>query len=254
MMNMRPWLRLTATVGGRSASLYRLVKGLLWFALPVIILCGASSLAAQELRLSLNETARQADAVVLGTITAKQSRWGDSSQRWMVTDYELTVENVIYPSEKGEPVGTTVTLTYWGGTIGSETQAIADVRLPVVGERLLLFLRPNWEREVSFTPVVGLNQGLFSVTPDLAGGGTFVRDAFGEPLGLTATGDVVRRLDGLADTRAVSIETLISWLRVNINSIKVAPSELSPGFDPNDPRIMRTFAKTPSLLTKLSGD
>src|SRR2546425_4314537 len=191
MMNMRPWLRLTATAGGRSASLYRLVKGLLWCVLPGIILCGASLVAAQGVPLSLNETARQADAVVLGTITAKQSRWGNSSQRWMVTDYALTIENVIYPSEKGEPVSTTVMLTYWGGTIGSETQAIGDVRLPVVGERLLLFLRPNWGRDVGFTPVVGLDQGLFSVTPDVAGGGTLVRDAFGEPLELTASGDVV---------------------------------------------------------------
>ena len=92
-MNIRPWLPPAATVSGRpgsgTASLYRLVKGLRWCVLSVIILCGASSVAAQELQLSLNETARQADAVVLGTITAKQSRWGDSSQRWMVTDYEL---------------------------------------------------------------------------------------------------------------------------------------------------------------------
>src|SRR6266498_370859 len=254
MMNIRPWLRLAATVGGRSASLYRLVKDLLWCALPGIILCGASSVAAQEVPLSLNETARQADAIVLGTITAKQSRWGNSSQRWMVTDYALTIETVIYPSKKGEPLSTTVMLTYWGGTIGSETQAIADVRLPVVGERLLLFLRPNWGRELSFTPVVGFNQGLFSVTPEVAGGGALVREAFGEPLRLTASGHVVRRLDGLADAPAVSIETFISWLRANINSIKAAPSERSLTFDQNDPRVMRTFAKTPSLLTTSSDD
>jgi len=252
-MNIRPWLRFATPVGGRSASLYRLVKGLLWCVLPGIILCGASLVAAQGVPLSLNETARQADAVVLGTITAKQSRWGDSSQRWMVTDYALTVENVIYSSEKGEPVRTPVTLTYWGGTIGSETQAIADVRLPVVGERLLLFLRPNWAREVSFTPVVGFNQGLFSVTPEVAGGGALVREAFGEPLELTASGEV-RHHDGLADTRAVSIETFISWLRGNINSIKATPSERSLAFDRNDPRVMRTFAKEPSLLTKSSDD
>jgi len=172
----------------------------------------------------------------------------------MVTDYALTIENVIYSSKKGKTVSTTVILTYWGGTIGSETQAIADVRLPVVGERLLLFLRPNWEREVSFTSVVGFNQGLFSVTPDVAGGGTLVRDAFGEPLGLTASGNVVRRLDGLADAPAVSLETFISWFRVNINSIKAAPSERSLAFDRNDPRVMRIFAKTPSLLTTSPDD
>jgi hypothetical protein len=172
----------------------------------------------------------------------------------MVTDYVLTIENVIYASKKGEPVGTTVMLTYWGGTIGSETHAIADVRLPVVGERLLLFLRPNWGRELSFTPLVGFNQGLFSVTPDVAGGGALVREAFGEPLELTASGDVVRRLDKLPDAPAVSIETFISWLRANINSIKAAPSELSLTFDQNDPRVMRTFAKTPSLLTTSSDD
>jgi len=172
----------------------------------------------------------------------------------MVTDYALTIENVIYSSKKGEPLSTTVMLTYWGGTIGSETQAIADVRLPVVGERLLLFLRPNWEREVSFTPVVGLNQGLFSVSPDVAGGGALVREAFGEPLRLAASGRVVRRLNGLAAAPAVSLETFISWLRANIKSIKAAPSEQSLTFDWNDPRLMKTFAKAPSLLTSSSDD
>ncbi|HXI22606.1 MAG TPA: Calx-beta domain-containing protein [Pyrinomonadaceae bacterium] len=191
---------------------------------------------------------------MLGTITAKQSRWGDSSRRWMVTDYALAIENVVYSPEKEKPLGTTVMLTYWGGTIGSETQAIADVRLPVVGERLLLFLRPNWDREVSFTPVVGFNEGLFTVTPDVAGGEALVRDAFGEPVGLAASGDVVRRVDGPADAPAVSIETFINWLRVNINSIKASPSERSLAFDQNDPRVMRPFAKAPSLLTKSPDD
>ena len=249
-----PWFQVQGPRGGRSASLYRLVKGLLWWALPGIVLCGASSIAAQELPLSLKETARQADAIVLGTITAKQSRWGDSSQRWMVTDYTLKIEDVVYTSKKEESFSTTVAITYWGGTIGNETQAISDVRLPVVGERLLLFLRPNWRRELSFTPVVGFNQGLFSVAPGVAGGKALVREAFGEPLRLTATGQVVRRLDGPADAPGVSLETLISWLRVNIKSIKAAPSERLLTFDRNDPRVMKTFAKTPSLLTSSSND
>jgi hypothetical protein len=172
----------------------------------------------------------------------------------MVTDYALTVEDVIYRSEKSEPVSTTAMLSYWGGTIGTETQAIADVRLPIVGERLLLFLRPGWDREVGFTPVVGLSQGLFSVTPDVATGRTLVREASGQLLGLTASGNVVRRRDGLADAPVVSIETFISWLRANMKSIKAAPSERSLAFDRNDPRIMKTVAKTPSLVTTSSSD
>jgi hypothetical protein len=154
-----------------------------------------------------------------------------------------------YASEKREPIGTNVTLAYWGGTIGSETQAIADVRLPVVGERLLVFLRPNWARELGFTPVVGFNQGLFNVVPDVTSGAPLVHEASGQPLSLTASGDVVRRRDGVANAATVSLETFIAWLHANIGLIKAARSERSPAVDRNDPRILRTFAKTPSLLS-----
>lgn len=247
-MRLRLWLGGAGTVSTRSALLDRLLAGVFSCVVLGSVFGSASPAAAREIPLSLNETVRQADAVVLGTITAKQSRWGNTSKRWMVTEYTLAVENVIYTSRKGEPIGTSVTLAYWGGTIGNETQAIADVRLPVVGERLLVFLRPNSAREFGFTPVVGFNQGLFSVVPDVTGGPPLVRDDSGRPLALTASGDVVRRRDGVADAATVSLETFIAWIRANIGLIKAARSQGSIDFDRNDPRVLKTFAKTPALL------
>ena len=90
--------------------------------------------ATEVAPLSLDETVRQADAIVLGAATDKQSRWGDASRRWMVTDYTFAVEDVLYTATKGEGIGKTVVLTYWGGNLDGETQTISDMRLPSVGE------------------------------------------------------------------------------------------------------------------------
>jgi len=67
--------------------------------------------ASEELTLSLRETVRQADTIVLGTVTAKQSRWGDTSRRWIVTDYSFSVERVIYQSERKEAINHAMMLT-----------------------------------------------------------------------------------------------------------------------------------------------
>jgi hypothetical protein len=205
--------------------------------------------AAQELALSLEETVRRADAIVLGTVTARQSRWGDDSRRWMVTDYTLAVENVLYPSEQGDPISNTVVVTYWGGTIGDETQGISDMRVPVVGERLVMMLRPDWARSIEFSPVVGLNQGLFRVAADAAAGNRaapVMLDAGGRPLALTTTGGVARSSAALATDTAVSLAAFEAWLASNVTRIKATPSAIQPMALQGDGQSMAGFAKVPS--------
>ena len=136
----------------------------------VCVLGSWSARATTVVPLSLSETVQQSDAMVVGTITGHESRWGDASQRWMQTDYTLAVEEVIYPSERGVPIQRTIVLTYWGGTIGGETQAVADIRVPVDGERLLLMLHSRWADGGTTAPTVGFNHGFFSISGDDAGG------------------------------------------------------------------------------------
>ena len=209
--------------------------------------------AAQVTNLGLNETVRQSDAIVVGTITGKQSRWGDSSQRWMETDYFLAVEDVVYPSEQGVPLQGTITLTYWGGTIGDETQAIGDIRVPHDGERLLLMLHPRWTQRGNIAPTVGFNQGLFIVSQDLHGK-PMVRNANGQMLAVGGVGNAaIGSADGQQSSGASDVElaAFTGWLRANVAAIKVAPPAPRISADPNDPRVMKVYAKIPVARTKV---
>ncbi len=232
----------------------RLAAGLLLLAgtlsIPLVVN------AAQEIPLTLEETVRQADAIVLGTVLARQSRWGDATQRWIVTDYTFAVERVLYPSEQGEPIGESIDLMYWGGTMGNETQGISDLRLPVIGERLVVMLRPDWARRLEFSPVIGLNQGLFSIA-DATGSDrqtAAMLDAGGLPLRVTAGGGIERAL-APSPTRNVSFASFENWLAANIARIKATPSQLrAPTAQRADSSIagfgkMPSFARAPLLLS-----
>ncbi len=204
------------------------------------------ALATEVVLLTLTETARQADTIVLGTVVSQKSRWGNESRRWMVTDYTFAVEETIY-SPAQRDAGKTITVTYWGGTLDGETQAISDMRLPAVGERLLLMLTPGWNKEVQFSPVVGLYQGLFAIGGE--GGAAIVHDSNGAALFVRGDGAIGKRKGDAnleTDRPAAEIAVFVSWLRENLAAIKAAPSELPPHADRNDPRAMRVFSKTPS--------
>ena len=222
----------------------------LLLALGIALAGGLGSLPATATSvtpLSLTEIVRGVDAIVVGTITDHQSRWGDASKCWMQTDYTLAVEDAVYPSEQSIPIRQTIVLTYWGGTIDGETQDAAGVRLPVNGERLLVMLHSSWAQTGMLAPTMGFDQGLFAVVVDAASGRLVMRDATGEPLALTRAGQIVLGNVTAPDTTALDLATFTAWLRANIGSIKAAPAAPKPTVDLNDPRIMKTFAKTPAL-------
>src|SRR5436305_1306062 len=77
-------------------------------ALGVVLGCmlpPQSAIATEVRPMSVEKVVKGADAIVVGTIVSHQSRWGDTSQRWMQTDYQLAVEDVVYPSEQGPAIG-----------------------------------------------------------------------------------------------------------------------------------------------------
>src|SRR5262245_23788206 len=203
----------------------------LWRLLPIYclvilgLLVGQTS-ATTVLPLSIEETVRQAEDIAVGTVKSAASRWGDATHRWMVTDYTVSVEEVLHG--QNTTVGKGAVLTYWGGTIGGETQAIADMRTPQTGERVLVMLRASWQQP-GFTPVVGLNQGLFIASSNAAGGPQIVYSSEGQTLSMTTQG--VRlgpptAPSTSAPTSALDLATFKRWIRANLTQIKSQPSEL----------------------------
>jgi hypothetical protein len=222
--------------------------------LPWVLVCVASVWiallpapvdATQIVPLSIAETARQAEAIVVGTVRGVHSRWGDASRRWMQTDYELVVDDVVQAPERGAPVAGAVSLTFWGGTIGDETQRVAGVRVPREGEQLLVMLHPRW-RDGSVTPTVGWNQGLFIATVD-AGGREAIVDGDGQLVTLTGAQSAERsgvRSDAI-QAPGLGMAGFAAWLRANLAVIKSVASVGVRQPDAGDPHVQQTFAKTP---------
>lgn len=189
--------------------------------------------------LALDDTVQQADAIVVGTVTARHSRWGDASRRFIQTDVTLTVDDVILASERGDAIGKSVVLTYWGGTIGNETQTADDLRVPVDGERVVVMLHSRWTDRSTLAPTVGFNQGLFTVVAD--GDKLVVRDGNGQTLARMPGGQVTRGASAAGAT-SLGLPDFTGWLRANLPAIKARPLKTQPTADRSDPRVLKTFS------------
>ena len=198
--------------------------------------------------LDLEQTVAQADAIVVGTVVSSESRWGNVAKRWIETDYVVAVEDVIQPSASGARTAGEVRITYWGGTVDGESQAVADMRLPNVGERLVVMLAPGWSnKSAGFSPVVGMNYGLFGVVAGTAARKPTVVDFDGQPLVRSATGRLQLHGERGADlgSPGVALDEFTAWLRANAARIRAMPPPQRSNYDPNDPRILKTFALQP---------
>jgi hypothetical protein len=229
-------------------------SALRYLALTALAVCsfGVSQqvTATEVVPLSLTETVRQAQTIVVGTVVSQQTRWGTDAKRWMLTDYTVAVEEVIATDGRAQPFGDRMIVTYWGGTIGSETHGISDRREPRVGERLLLMLQQDWQTTVTASPAVGFNYGLFVVAAGEGDETAIVRDAHGKPLARSNDGRLAWRTGdapaGTSDT--IDLASFIKWLRERLPSIKASPSEIPPPADPNDPRVLKTYSHAPAFM------
>jgi len=103
--------------------------------------------------LSIEELARKADAIVLGTVTQQASAWDDQHTA-IHTDVTVEVEQVL----TGLP-GEVVTLRVLGGVVGGVGMGTSNDATFLVGERVIVCLDTN---AVPST-VVGMQQGKFTV-------------------------------------------------------------------------------------------
>jgi hypothetical protein len=108
-------------------------------------------------KLNLEEIARQADTIVLGTVTHQESAW-DAHHTAIHTDVTVAVERAIV----GSP-GKEVTFRIAGGIVGSMGMRTSVDPVLREGERLVVFL----DTLAVPASVVGLQQGTCPVQDNL---------------------------------------------------------------------------------------
>jgi len=129
-----------------------------WCNLALILWVYAGQAAMRE--ISIADLARQADMIVVGTVTQQESAW-DVQHTAIYTDVTLAVERVL----AGTP-GEGVTLRVAGGSVDGISMHTSNDPVFQDGERVLVFL------DTSTVPssVVGLQQGKFTVKDNIVTG------------------------------------------------------------------------------------
>lgn len=108
---------------------------------------------AAMIQIPLEDLARKADTIVVGTVTRQESAW-DSHHTAIYTDITVTAERVIV----GAP-GAEVTFRIAGGIVGGMGMSTSNDPVFQDGERVIVFL------DTTAMPgsVVGMQQGKFTV-------------------------------------------------------------------------------------------
>jgi hypothetical protein len=108
------------------------------------------------LPMSVEDLARQADTIVLGTVMQQESAW-DAQYTAIYTDVTVAVERVLAGTS-----GDTVTFQIAGGVVGSMGMRTSNDPVFRDGERVIVFLNTS----AVPSSVVGMQQGKFTVKDD----------------------------------------------------------------------------------------
>jgi hypothetical protein len=123
----------------------------------LVLVLGVGTGYAAMLKLPMEDLARKADTIVLGTVTQQESAW-DAQHTAIYTTVTLAVERVL--------VGTAaevVALQVAGGSVGNMGMRTSTDAVFQEGERVIVFL------DTSPVPstVVGMQQGKFEVKDNM---------------------------------------------------------------------------------------
>lgn len=122
----------------------------------------ASAHATTVIAPTFDQLVKDAEFIFQGTVTDTRSEWmGEGAQRHIVSYVTFRVEDAI----KGA-AGKSYTIRMLGGTIGNETQEVADAPRFKVGDRDILFVEKN---NSQFIPLVGIMHGRFRLQTDAGG-------------------------------------------------------------------------------------
>ena len=104
-------------------------------------------------KLSIEEKVRRANTIVMGTIEYMQSRWeGVNGGKRIFTYVYIGVEQYIKGVGGGQ-----VEIKVPGGKVGEITEWVSDTPHFTTGEKVILFLKPEYFR------VVGWHQGKYTI-------------------------------------------------------------------------------------------
>ncbi len=134
-------------------------KALLAWCSLVLVLGVCTGDAAMR-KLPMEDLARKADTIVLGTVTRQESAW-DARHTAIYTTVTLAVERVLVGA-----AAKVVTLQVAGGSVGRMGMRTSNDAVFRDGERAIVFL------DTSAVPstVVGMQQGKFTVKDDTVTG------------------------------------------------------------------------------------
>ena len=126
----------------------------------LVLVLGVCTGHAAMRKLPMEDLARKADTIVLGTVIQLESAW-DARHTAIYTNVTLAVEHVLV----GTPVAV-VTLQVAGGRVGGMGMRTSNDAAFRKGERVIVFL------DMSAVPstVVGMQQGKFTVEDNMVTG------------------------------------------------------------------------------------
>lgn len=137
-------------------------------ALGAVVPASRPAEATVVVELPERELTASAAAIVVGRVKAIASDW-DASGRQIFTDVTVALDEVV----RGElPPASDITIRQLGGRVGDTESRVLGSPQFAVGERVLLFLRPNPDGSLR---VAHLYLGKYSVTTDAATGEAIVR-------------------------------------------------------------------------------
>jgi len=135
---------------GKKQSLLKSV-----FILGIILILSRNTFGTVE-KLSIEEKIQRSNRIVMGTVRLTQSLWEETEKGSRIFTYVyIDIEQYI----KGSG-GRLIEIKVPGGIVGEITQWVSDTPHFTQGEKVIVFLRPE------FFQVVGWHQGKYSVKDD----------------------------------------------------------------------------------------
>ncbi len=196
---MRKWLKKSGSVTG-------IYLDFPFFNVSVcfLFLVIGSTAMASHVHMDMQEVIQRSNLIFEGSVLEKKARWNDMGNL-IVTDYVFAVDDVLL----GEVGSKELTLTFAGGQLAEEGQAVSGVPEFKVGDHVLLMLEESDYPLLS--PVTGGEQGKF-----LAG----EIDSSGNRVVLDSSNRIMKRADG----ENIYFKNFVEMVKREIAVVKGKPS------------------------------
>ena len=132
----------------------------------LVLALSVTSVLAQDKRMTVDDLAKNADAVVVGKVTAVHSEWSSDRSR-IFTRVTIGVDEYL----KGQENGGAITLLTPGGEIGDVGEIYSHMPTFRTDEHVLVFVEKDKQ---GLYRVSGGNLGKFTIEKDQATGREFV--------------------------------------------------------------------------------